>query len=185
MTAFDEKKTSPAPNPHSLDPENWGEFRQHAHHILDDMLEYLETLRKRPVWQPIPEIEQSLFFNPLPQLPEDILTVHETFMNHILPFGVGNAHPRFMGWIHGGGNPAGMIAEMLSAGLNANLGGRNQIPITVEQEVIRWMQHLFGFPDNSSGIFVTGTSIANLIGLWVARTATLGEKVRENGIEND
>ncbi|MDE3022151.1 MAG: aspartate aminotransferase family protein [Pseudomonadota bacterium] len=179
------KKAGSNPNPYSLDPEDWQNFRQNAHLMLDDMLEYLETLRLRPVWQPIPESERSLFRNPLPWLPEDIMSVHKTFMNHILPFGVGNSHPRFMGWIHGGGTPAGMLAEMLSAGLNANLGGRNQIPVAVEQEVIHWMLELFGFPDNASGIFVTGTSIANLIGLLVARTAAVGDKIHEKGVEGE
>ncbi|MBU6459708.1 MAG: cytochrome D ubiquinol oxidase subunit I [Proteobacteria bacterium] len=150
--------------------------------MLDDMLQSIETIRERPVWQPIPSSEEALFHSDLPQLPEDIKTVHEQFMNHILPFGVGNIHPRFMGWVHGGGNMAGMMAEMLSAGLNANLGGRNQIPISVEQEVIDWMRQLFGFPDGSSGIFVTGSSLANLIGLWVARNTALGDSIRKNGV---
>jgi glutamate/tyrosine decarboxylase-like PLP-dependent enzyme len=41
---------------------------------------------------------------------------------------------------------------------------------------------LFGFPDTASGLFVTGTSMANLIGVWVARTAALGTGVRRAGV---
>ena len=48
------------------------------------------------------------------------------FMRDVLPFATGNVHPGFMGWVHGGGTPVGMLAEMLAAGLNANLGGRDQ-----------------------------------------------------------
>ena len=72
-------------------------------------------------------------------------------MNYILPFAAGNAHPGFMGWVHGGGTPVGMLAEMLAAGLNANLGGRDQIPIEVERQIARWMQELFGFPESATG----------------------------------
>jgi glutamate/tyrosine decarboxylase-like PLP-dependent enzyme len=87
-----------------------------------------------------------------------------------------------MGWIHGGGTVVGMLAEMLAAGLNANLGGRDQIPLEVERQVTRWVQELFDFPESSTGLFVTGTSMANLIGVLVARTAALGPAVREDGL---
>ena len=41
----------------------------------------------------------------------------------------GNLHPGFMGWVQGGGTVAGMLAEMLAGGLNANLGGRDHSAI--------------------------------------------------------
>jgi aromatic-L-amino-acid decarboxylase len=87
-----------------------------------------------------------------------------------------------MGWIHGGGTPVGMLAEMLASGLNANLGGRDQIPIEVERQVARWVRDLFGFPDSAGGQFVTGTSMANFIGVLVARTAAMGGRVRREGV---
>jgi glutamate/tyrosine decarboxylase-like PLP-dependent enzyme len=103
-------------------------------------------------------------------------------MRDILPYSVGNAHPGFMGWVHGGGTPVGMLAEMLAAGLNGNLGGRDQIPIEVERQVLRWVRELFGFPDTASGLFVTGTSMANLIAVLVARTKAIGAGVRRQGV---
>lgn len=39
------------PSYESLDPENWEEMRTLAHHMVDDALTYLETVRERPVWQ--------------------------------------------------------------------------------------------------------------------------------------
>lgn len=150
--------------------------------MLDDMLDYLEHLRERPVWQPIPPAVRSAFQQPMPTQPTDLATVHDTFMRDVLPFAVGNAHPGFMGWVHGGGTPVGMLAEMLAAGLNANLGGRDQIPIEVERQIVQWMRELFGFPATASGLFVTGTSMANLIAVLVARTAALGTRVRQAGI---
>jgi glutamate/tyrosine decarboxylase-like PLP-dependent enzyme len=75
-----------------------------------------------------------------------------------------------------------MLAEMLAAGLNANLGGRDHMPIEVERQIVEWMRALFGLPDGASGIFVTGTSTANLMAVLVARTAALGSEVRQHGI---
>lgn len=169
-------------SPDSLDPSDWGEIRAQGHRMLDDMLDYLEHLRARPVWQPIPEPARALFREPLPAAPGSLEAAHETFMHEILPYAVGNAHPGFMGWVHGGGTPVGMLAEMLAGGLNANLGGRDQMPVEVERQVLRWVRELFGFPEGASGLFVTGTSMANLIGVLVARTAAIGTSVRQQGI---
>ena len=166
----------------SLDPEDWSALRRQGHRMLDDILDYLEQIRERPVWQPIPREVRDGFRQGLPACATDLATLHETFMKEILPYAVGNAHPGFMGWVHGGGTVVGMLAEMLAAGLNANLGGRDQIPLEVERQVVQWVRELFGFPETASGLFVTGTSMANLISVWVARTATLGGEVRRRGV---
>jgi len=170
----------------SLDPQSsaeWDKFRSQAHHMLDDMLQYMQELRQRPVWQPIPDVLRQQFREPLPHHPTDLAGLHATFMQSILPYAAGNAHPGFMGWVHGGGTPVGMLAEMLAAGLNANLGGRDQVPIEVEKQVLQWVTEIFGFPRNASGIFVSGTSMANFIGVLVARTKALGPAVRQQGLE--
>jgi aromatic-L-amino-acid decarboxylase len=166
----------------SLDPPDWQGLRAQGHLMLDDMLDYLEHIRKLPVWQPIPPEVRELFHEALPHKPSDLAAVHETFMRDILPFAAGNAHPGFMGWVHGGGTPVGMLAEMLAAGLNSNLGGRDQMPVEVERQVLQWVCELFGFPASASGLFVTGTSMANLIAVLVARTAVLGIGVRHEGV---
>jgi aromatic-L-amino-acid decarboxylase len=166
----------------SLDPSDWQDFRIQGHRMLDDMLDYLEHIRERPVWQPIPQDVRASFHQNFPQEPSDLAAVHETFMQDVLPYAIGNAHPGFMGWVHGGGTPVGMLAEMLAAGLNANLGGRDQMPVEVERQVVQWVRELFGFPKSASGLFVTGTSMANLIGVLVARTAALGTGVRHKGV---
>jgi aromatic-L-amino-acid/L-tryptophan decarboxylase len=166
----------------TLDPQNWEDFRRQGHRMLDDMLDYLEHIRERPVWQPIPQEIRASFHEPLPHDPSDLAKVHDTFMRNILPYAVGNAHPGFMGWVHGAGTPVGMLAEMLAAGLNANLGGRDQIPLEVERQVLGWGRELVGFPAGASGLFVTGSSMANLIALLVARTAALGSGARQQGM---
>ena len=150
--------------------------------MLDDMVDYLERLRDRPVWRPISQTQRAGFDEPVPRGSGELGEIHERFMREILPFAVGNTHPGFMGWVHGGGTPVGMAAEMLAGALNANLGGRDQIPLEVERQIVRWMTRLFGFPQTASGLFVTGSSMANFISLIVARTAALSPKVRRQGL---
>ena len=150
--------------------------------MLDDMIDYMAGIRDRPVWQPIPEETRRSLRVPPPQQPQDLSTVHAEFMESILPYATGNTHPGFMGWVHGGGNPAGMLGEMLAAGLNANLGGRDHMPIEVERQIARWMAALMGFPETASGLFVTGTSMANFLAVLIARGQALGAGVRRGGL---
>ena len=169
----------------TLDPQDWDEIRAQGHRMLDDMIDYIATIRERPVWQPIPDVVRAQFREDLPREPTDIDEVYRTFTDFIAPYTTGNVHPGFMGWVHGGGSPVGMLAEMLAAGLNANLGGRDHIPIEVERQIVEWTRQMFGFPDSASGIFVTGTSMANLMAVLVARISALGTSARRQGIGQD
>ncbi len=179
--AADEPMPAPAARA-SLDPEDWTGFREQAHQMLDDMLGYMENMREFPVWQVIPDEVRARFREDLPAQPMPLAQVHAEFMASILPFAARNAHPGFLGWVQGGGTAVGMLAEMLAAGLNANAGGRDQIPLEVENQVTHWMRCLFHFPPAASGLFVTGTSMANLLAVLIARDARLGPDVRRHGV---
>ena len=168
------------PQPH-LDPEDWQEFRRESHRALDQMIDHLQGIRQQPVWQPAPAAVLQKFESALPHEPGDLGAVVDQFNALIKPYSTGNLHPLFMGWVHGAGTPVGMVAEMLAAGLNANCGGRNPIGLAVERQIARWSAELFGFPERSSGLFVTGTSAANLLAMLVARNAAV-DRVRERGL---
>jgi glutamate/tyrosine decarboxylase-like PLP-dependent enzyme len=169
----------------SLDPQDWSELRTLAHRMLDDAIDQIANVRERPVWQPAPGNVRAQFQADVPRAATDLGDVYREFSDLVAPYAIGNVHPGFMGWVHGGGTAVGMVAEMLAAGLNANLGGRDHIPIEVERQITAWMRELFGFPQSASGIFVTGTSMANLIAVLVARTSALGMLARRHGIGND
>jgi len=166
----------------TLDPEDWSQFRVEGHRMLDDMLDYLQQLRARPVWQPMSDALRASFRESLPKKPAPLDEVYRDFVERILPYASGNTHPAFMGWVQGAGTPVGMLAEMLAAGLNPNCGGRDHAAIEVERQITEWARGIFDFPPEASGIFVTGTSIANFIALIVARTARLGPESRRDGI---
>ena len=166
----------------SLDPADWSELRALGHRMLNDMFDYVEGIRERPVWQRLPEPNREELRSALPRAPASPADVYEDFRRLVLPYATGNVHPRFMGWVHGGGNPVGMLAELLAGGLNANLGGRDHAPILVERQVINWAAEMLGLPSETSGLLVTGTSIANMIAVLVARVAALGPAVRQAGV---
>ncbi|HEX3573529.1 MAG TPA: pyridoxal-dependent decarboxylase [Rhodopila sp.] len=167
----------------SLDPTDWTDLRMLGHRMVDDMFNHLETLRDGPVWRPMADPLRQELRQPLPHGPSPAAQVYADFQRLVQPYATGNLHPRFMGWVHGGGNPVGMLAELLAGALNANLGGRDHAPIEVERQVIAWAAEMLGFPSDASGVLVTGTSIANLIGVLVARSAKLGPAARSAGVD--
>jgi len=174
----------PTSAPPNLDPEDWQAFRAASRRALDDMIDFLQTVRARPVWRQAPPEVVRQFHQPLPAAPQSLDEVLADFSTLVRPYATGNLHPLFMGWVHGAGTPVGMIAEMLAAGLNANCGGRNHIALDVERQIAAWAAELFEFPAGASGLFVTGTSAANHLALLIARNAALGDGVREAGLQN-
>ena len=167
----------------TLDPADWTEFRDLAHRMVDDSLEHIRTLGERAAWQPLPPATRASLTNePLPRAAQGAEAAYAQFAEEVLPYTNGNRHPRFWGWIQGNGTPLGMMADMLAAGMNAHLAGLDQSPKLVELKVIAWLAELMGFPNDSSGVLMSGGTMANLVGLAVARHAKAGFDIRKAGL---
>lgn len=168
----------------TLDPENWDALRQLGHQMLDDMFDYMQDLREQPVWQPVPAEVKERLTTPIPQESQPAEEVYAEFLRDVLPYQMGNTHPRFWGWVLGTGTPMGVLAEMLAATVNPNLGGGEHVANYVEAQVLDWCKQMLGFPADASGILVSGGSMANLIGLTVARNAATGYNMRQKGLQD-
>lgn len=163
--------------PDSLDPEDWVAFRQRAHAMLERALDRMEGAREGRVWTPPPADLLARFA----EMGQGAAAVDEA-LAALLPYGTGNTHPRFFGWVHGSGTPSNLIAELVASAMNANCGGRNHAAIHIERQVVDWARQIFGFPETAGGLVVSGTSMATLIALKTAREARLGVAAREKGV---
>jgi glutamate/tyrosine decarboxylase-like PLP-dependent enzyme len=151
--------------------------------MLDSSLDYIQSIRDRPVWQPIPvNVRAAIDGESLPEHGQSLSNVCRDVLDYVIPYSYGNRHPRFWGWVFGAGTLGGALADMIAAAMNANTGSGTHSPILVERIVIKWMRQLFGFThENSGGLIVSGTSMATVLCMAAARQRTL-PTVRQDGL---
>jgi hypothetical protein len=169
----------------SLDPIDWLSARSLAHNILDSSLDFIQHVRDRPVWKPIPvDVRAALELDSLPEHGQSLAKVSEDMLTYILPYSIGHIHPRFWGWATGEGTFGSLLADIITSTMNTTSSGGTQSAILVERTVIKWMCQLFGFPKaTAGGLVVSGTSMATIISMAAARHHAL-LNVREDGLAN-
>jgi glutamate/tyrosine decarboxylase-like PLP-dependent enzyme len=166
----------------TLDPASWDDIRTLSHLVVDDMIDYVASLRDRPCWTPMPDEVRERFAQPLPVDGEGAEAVYQDFREIVLPYVTGNAHPRFWGWVCGNGSPIAVLAELLAATVNSSVDGFDDSGTMVEAQVIRWIVEMLGWRAQASGLLVSGCSMANLVGLAVARNTIAPVDVRRHGV---
>jgi aromatic-L-amino-acid decarboxylase len=87
------------------------------------------------------------------------------------------AGPGYLAYIPGGGLFASAIADLLTLGTNrfVNLWVPAPGIVQIEQNVVRWLCDLFGYPEDARGILTSGGSMANFSAVVTARHERLGE----------
>ena len=131
--------------PETLDPDDWQAMRALAHRAVDDGFDWLSTVRERPVWRATPEQLVARFQQPLPRAPQGAQHAYQEFVDNVLPYPMGNVHPRFWAWFMGNGTPMGAIGDFLAAIVNPNMGGGNHVAMHVESQVSIGAKRLWAF----------------------------------------
>jgi glutamate/tyrosine decarboxylase-like PLP-dependent enzyme len=170
----------------NLDPDDWESMKNLGHRMVDDMIEYLKSVGEQPVWRHAPEHVKKHFHSSVPQDPQSPEEIYEEFRRYVLPYPIGNIHPRFWGWVIGTGTLFGAYAEFLASAMNTNTGGVDYHSANyVEKQVIDWFKDVLCFPQTASGLLTSGCSAANLIGLAVGRNAKAGPGLRKRGLHGE
>lgn len=166
----------------TLDPKDWNKMRQLGHQMIDDMMDLLENIGDQPVWKNIPATAKTFYGESVPLRPTSASTVYEEFKQYILPYYKGNIHPRFFAWVEGTGTPMGVLAELLAAAMNPNVGIGEHAAMYIDKQVIDWCKQMLHYPATASGILLSGGSMANITGLAVARNHQLNKNIRKEGV---
>jgi aromatic-L-amino-acid decarboxylase len=90
--------------------------------------------------------------------------------------GFDTTSPGFLSYIPTGGLYTSALGSFLGAATNQYTGGQHAAPgaVAIEQSIIDWMTSLFGLPQSSGGVLLSGGSVANLTAVVAARER-LGE----------
>jgi glutamate/tyrosine decarboxylase-like PLP-dependent enzyme len=163
-------------------------LKRFGYQVIDEVAEYLSTVRERPVWKPMPgEVRETIHAQ---ELPEQGYPFEETlaFLREmILPYPQGNGHPAFAGWINSAPAHAGILLKPLAAAMNSNCGIGDHAGQELERRTVQWVMELCGFPAaGSAGVFVSGGSEANFTCLQAARywaAQADGWDVRKEGMQ--
>ena len=166
----------------TLDPSDWADVQILSHRIVDDAVAYLRDVRQRPVWQEMPGDVRDFFTASLPQSPTPLAEIYGDVVDKVMPYPMGNIHPRFWSWYMGSSNFTGALGDFLAAIQGSNLGGGNHAAALMDGQVVDWCKQMTGMPASASGTLVSGGSMANIIGLTVARNTKAGIDVREHGV---
>jgi glutamate/tyrosine decarboxylase-like PLP-dependent enzyme len=91
--------------------------------------------------------------------------------DHVVSVGVNPTSGRFLGYIPGGGLFHSAIGDFLAAVTNRYAGVFFAGPgaVRIENQLLRWMAEIIGYPEGSAGYLGAGGSMANLTAIVTAR----------------
>jgi aromatic-L-amino-acid/L-tryptophan decarboxylase len=177
----------PAHSPFELDSDR---IKALGARITALAAEHLTGMRGRAVFGPMrAEVRRALIEQPLPRqgLAPDLIL--ERIATELMPYPMGNGHPRFFGWVNSPPAHLAALTEMLAAALNASCAGGDHAAVYLEHGVVGWLMDLVDFPrDGSYGLLVSGGSMASLTALAAARHAAAradGWDLRACGLQGD
>jgi glutamate/tyrosine decarboxylase-like PLP-dependent enzyme len=165
----------------TLDPQNWNEMKKLGHRMLEDMLNRLETIREHQFSFPSESDIQNVCTS-LSLEGDGEEKVYEIFKDHIMNYSLTTIKPIFWGVVAGTGSVYGMLASMLTSGVNTIIERKPFITGYIHQQVIDWIKELLDYPKEAGGVIVGGGSEANFTGIAVARNAKAKLDMKTKGI---
>ena len=148
---------------------NLNELRILLHKAVEDCLDYCVD-SKDPQSKGFHRFTYA--HSPLPLKPENLDLTYLLLRNSLLKnHQYLNQHPGFFGWSIGSGSPINLVSSLLTAAINAPVQSSSQLLGQIEIEVINWIKEIMGWPSGATGLFLSGSSVGNLMGLTLARHA--------------
>jgi aromatic-L-amino-acid decarboxylase len=166
-----------------LDP-NSSEFRDAGHRIVDWVADYLENVDRYDVLSRVqPGDVEKQFDDAAHDGGKSYGDLLAEFESKIMPGITHWNHPAFFAYFSITGSQAGILAELLTAALNANGMLWRTSPSLTELETLalRWLRDALGLPANLFGIINDTASINSFLALAAAREA-LGVDIRRKGM---
>ena len=160
------------------------EFRRHGQEAVELVARYLEGLEGiSPLPQVAPgEVLAALAPSP-PEDGEEMGAILGDIERVLLPASTHWNHPRFFAYFNSTSAAAGILGELLAAGVNANAMLWRTGPAATELEYLtcRWLAELIGLPESFDGHINDTASTSTMVALGAARHRAAPE-ARERGL---
>src|SRR5438105_10755270 len=166
-----------------LDPSS-DEFRAAGHRLIDWIADYLDGVDRYDVLSRVkPGGVQSRFAAAPEAKGKTYDALISEFESKIVPGITHWNHPAFFAYFSITGSQAGILAELLTAAINANGMLWKTSPSLTELETVTltWLRKSLGLPDGLFGIINDTASINSFLALAAAREA-LGLDIRGKGM---
>ncbi len=135
----------------------------------------------RPTEPPIGEHLQSLLTQGLPSSPAPALDVIADAAQ-VLDTSIAQPRPRFFAFVGSSGLEIGVLGDLLASCFDVNLAVWAAAASEVEDQAVRWVAELLGFPAQA-GAFTSGGTVSNMTALAAARERAL-PGTRRSGLGN-
>lgn len=159
-------------------------FREYGHRIIDWIADYLEHSDRHPVLSQVKPGDVSAHLpDQAPESSEPMDEILRDFDQIIMPGITHWNHPAFFAYFAITGSAPGILAELLSAGLNVNamLWLTSPAATELEEKTLDWLRQLIGLPNSFEGVIYDTASISTLVAIAAARHAA-GLDIREKGM---
>ena len=155
------------------------DFRKYGYQLIDWIADYLENIEDYPV---LSKVEAGEIKNGLPdQPPEYGESIEEILsdLNKIIMPGITHwNHPNFMAYFNSTSSGPGILADLLSTGLNVNGMSWHTCPSVTELEelTLSWLAQMLGIPGEFWGIIYYTTSVSSMHAVAAASRIVSGSK---------
>jgi glutamate/tyrosine decarboxylase-like PLP-dependent enzyme len=156
------------------------QMKRLGYQAVDIIIKHFEELRDKPVTRKATRLDmEKQFREPIPNHgmnPERILEIVE---KEIFTNIMHTDHPRFFAFVPTANNFISVLADALVAGFNPFAGTwlESSSAAQIELVTVDWLRKIFGMPEEAGGLFLSGGSAANLIGIAVARHDKLKNRI--------
>ena len=158
-------------SPEILDLDD-DEFRRLGYWIVDRTIDHLSSLRERPaITTDTYEALHEVLGGPVPRERDDVAAGLSLLADVALENQQHGDHPRYFARVPGPSSHVAILGDWLASGMQgvASSWGGGSGTATVEVVALDWLRDALGLNPNSSGVLVSGGSLASTTALITAR----------------
>ena len=161
------------------------ELRRWGREAVDWVANYLETVEERPVLSQVqPGDIRRRLPGSAPDKGESMDAILADLDDVIMPGITHWSHPAFFAYFSSSAAGAGVLAELIAAGLNVNgmLWKTSPSATELEETVLDWLRQMLGLSDLFEGVVYDTASVSTFHALAAARNVIPEWNVAEDGI---